>query len=52
MKKLPNKLSQLMRLALNDLYKAERSKNVAVDMSDWVIFDGYEYNEMRLFKRI
>ena len=36
MKKLPKTLSKLMRIALADLYKAERSKYVNVDMIEWV----------------
>ena len=36
MTKLPKKLSSLMRVALADLTKAERAKNVKVDMDDWI----------------
>lgn len=34
-KKLPNKLSALMRVALNDLAKVERSSQYEVDMDTW-----------------
>lgn len=38
-KLLPNKLSALMRVALVDLAKAERSKYVGIDMGDWVTLE-------------
>lgn len=34
--KLPNKLSELIRVALKDLTWAEKQKNIEIDMSDFV----------------
>ena len=34
-KKLPNKLSSLIRVALDDLHKVENDPKFRVDMSDW-----------------
>lgn len=40
--KLPNKLSALMRVALANLAKVERSPKFNIDMTDdWVSFDGF-----------
>jgi len=42
MKKLPNKPSKLINLALNDLRKAQKDKKYKINMGFWRKFDYYD----------
>ncbi len=48
-KKLPNKLSALIRIAVKDLELAEQSPNVEINMSQWHTVDRYSKKCMVCF---